>query len=411
MDAKAISRLLLKLWTASLILLHSSAVIAKAPQPLHAMKNIFDVTADMVAANPARSTVRAFDISPDGSLLVILCADRNTSGGTELQGVLFSIAKRKVVQRTSLGGDYPQISGYLPHILFSYDQKYVVVQTTRTLQVLSAESLALIRVISVPDGPFKVPLDIHLSAAKDAVAITYGTGQPYTYSVEKAEVYTEFVRLSSERAVNGWQSDDKPQALSPDGSFAVLSDWNTPNSSGVLKLKIANAQTGAFARTVDTGYAFGSPPSGYPGRSVGNFMTDHELIVSPDNTRDTRGDEMNGKLKIVNWQSGAVEHEITAKGLSPTGELALAQNGKSFVVVSWFLDAYVAHHDVALPPRSSPAVFIFNDQGQVVAIGEHLDAKGLSVNGAVDVLRPRLSAEGSRLAIAQDGGIRVFDIQ
>jgi hypothetical protein len=375
------------------------------------MREVFDVTADMVAENTGRSTMRAFDISPDGSLLVILCADRNTSGGTELQGVLFSIAKRKVVQRVSLGVDYPQISGYLPHILFSNDQKYVVVQTTRTVQILSADSLARIREISAPDGSFKVPLDVHVPATADAVAITYGTGQPYTYSVEKADVYTEFVRLSSEGTMNGWLSDDKPQALSPDGSFAVLSDWRTQNSSGVLKLKIANAQTGASVATVDTGYAFGSPPSGYPGRSVGNFMTDRELIVSPDNTRDTRGDEMSGKLKIVNWRSGAVEHEIATKGLSPTGEIAVAQNGKSFVVVSWFLDAYVAHHDVPLPPRSSPAAFIFSDQGQVVAIGEHLDAKGLSVNGAIEVLRPRLSAEGSRLAIAQDGGVKVFDIQ
>jgi hypothetical protein len=411
MDAKALYRMVLKLGAASLILLHSSAVIAKAPRTPHAMKDVFDVTAEMVATNPERSTIRAFDISPDGSLLVILCGNRNPSGATELQGVLFSIAKREVVQRTSLGSDYPQISGYLPHILFSYDQKYVVVQTTRSVQVLSADSLGRIREISAPDGPFKVPLDIHLPTATDAVAVTYGTGQPYTYSVEKAEVYTEFASLSPEGNVKGWRSDDKPQAVSSDGSFAVLSDWDTPNSSGVLKLKIANGQTGAITATVDTGYAFGSPPSGYPGRSVGTFMTDRELIVSPDNTRDAQGDPIKGKLKIVNWQSGAVEHEIVAKGLSPTGELAVAQNGKSFVVVSWFLDAYVAHHDVALPPRSSPAAFIFNDQGQVVAISEHMDAKGLSINGAVDVLRPRLSADGSRLAIAQDGGVKVLDIR
>jgi hypothetical protein len=76
-----------------------------------------------------------------------------------------------------------------------------------------------------------------------------------------------------------------------------------------------------------------------------------------------------------------VEREIAAKGLSPTGELAVAQNGKSFVVVSWFLGAYVAHHDVALPLGSSPAAFIFNDQGQVVAVVEHLGAREFWILG------------------------------
>jgi hypothetical protein len=135
------------------------------------------------------------------------------------------------------------------------------------------------------------------------VAITYGTGQPYTYAVEKIQVYTEFVRLSSEAVENRWRSDDKLQALSPDGSFAVLSDWNTPSSSGVLKLKIANVQTGAIAATLDPGYAFNAPSSSYPGRSIGSFMTDREVIVSPDNTRDAKGDEVNGKLRIVSGKA------------------------------------------------------------------------------------------------------------
>jgi WD40 repeat protein len=410
MGVKSMCRLLPRLCPLALVILYCASLFAEVSQKRYSLNEVVDVRANMVVENGEQNAIRAFDISPDGSLLAILSGDRTASGGTELKSVLFSLAERKIVLRTSLGDDYPEIGGYIPHILFSPDQKYIVVQTTRTVKVLSVDSLKVVREIRTPEAPFNVPLDISLSSATDLVAITYGAGRPYTFAVQKVEAYIQFVHLSSGEIETSWRSDDKIQTLSPDGSFAALSDWSAPQTSGVLKLKITNVQKAAIATVVDPGYFFRSSTSSYPGRCIGSFITNLKIVLSPDATRDERGDGANGKLKLVNWKSKTVEREISVKGLSPTGELTAAKDGKSFVVVSWFLSSNVAHHDVALPSGSSPSAYLFNDQGRIVAVVEHLDAKGLSINGVVDVLRPRLSADGSRLALAQGGGIKVFEL-
>jgi hypothetical protein len=405
---------LLRMWflgvlAICLILDNSPASFAKDQRSLSKMREVIDVTASMLVANPEAGSIRAFDLSPDGSLLAILCADRDTSNGERLDIVLFSLAQRKVVQRRSLGDDYPKISGYLPHLRFSYDQNFIVVQTPRTVQVFNTDTLAQLRSVDPPPTePFKVPIDVHVAAASDVVAVTFGSGKPYTYGVEMMQVYTEVIRLSSTSLWGSWKSSDVPQSLSPTGSLALISDWSN-SKGGILQLEVLNSQTGDHISTLETGYAFRTPPSDYRGRSSGKFLTEREVLISPDDTRDLKGDKGGDKLKIMEWQTGNVERELTAKGLSPTGEMAIAHDGKAFAVVSWYLEPHVAHNDVALPHGSSPVIFIASGQLKTLANTGNYSPLGLSINGAMDVLRPRLSADGRRLAIAQDRGIEVLE--
>jgi hypothetical protein len=144
---------------------------------------------------------------------------------------------------------------------------------------------------------------------------------------------------------------------------------------------------------------------------VGLFVGDQELLLTPDENIDRSshhsGDTL--ELTVLNGQPGKVKN-IPLKNYGPMGELAVSQNGKMAVALSWYVPAHIlAHEETPLPASSSPQAVILG-MGVSPQVVEMLpiEAAWLPVGGWMESRRPKVSADGSLIAIAQRGGIAVF---
>jgi hypothetical protein len=113
-------------------------------------------------------------------------------------------------------------------------------------------------------------------------------------------------------------------------------------------------------------------------------------------------------IRIITYPAIKLSTELTPKHFGSTGELAMSGNGEHFAVVSWFLSAYVARHDVAIPRNSTPVMLVYTLGMKSPTAIIPLKALGLSSNTWTDVLRPSLSDDGRSIAVAQNGSIDVF---
>ena len=143
------------------------------------------------------------------------------------------------------------------------------------------------------------------------------------------------------------------------------------------------------------------------GRIIGLFLGAQELLLTPDENVDKTGHHSGDGLQIVSM-AGKVEQSVKPRHYGSTGELAASADQKTVVAISWYVPARALSHEGPLP-ASSPEILVLgtgaSSHGET-ALSIH--PFGLEVSGWLENRRPRVSSDGSIIAIAQDSGVTIL---
>jgi hypothetical protein len=113
-------------------------------------------------------------------------------------------------------------------------------------------------------------------------------------------------------------------------------------------------------------------------------------------------------LQLVNLTGKQIQQSIKPRHYGPTGELAVSADMKTALAVSWYVPAHSLAHEGPLP-TSTPELLVLR-----LGANLHLDAAlpihgyGLKASGWLENRRPRISSDGSIIAVAQDSGVTVL---
>jgi hypothetical protein len=145
------------------------------------------------------------------------------------------------------------------------------------------------------------------------------------------------------------------------------------------------------------------------GRVIGLFVDSEEIILSPDLNIDQTGHHSGETLQNVLITGKQIKQTIKPQHYGPTGEMAVSGDKKTVAVISWYMPAKALAHEHGVLPSSSPELLIF-ERGVDVRKESTTPIHGLSLKstGWMENLRPRVSFDGTVIAIAQDNGITVF---
>jgi WD40 repeat protein len=349
--------------------------------------------------------IQSFDLSPDGKTVAML-AVAGTKVAAPLWLVVEDIESRHIVASREIGPSTFPSGGLSAQVLFASDQQFLVVQDLQTVRVFDAKSLAPLRTIP-PSSNSTQPLYIIGAKNKDIFVCAYGAEQKFNPRLHRTPAQIKIVDVASGSNLGEWSSEDVPQSVSPDGRLIAVSSWQSPRS--VLPLAIFDTK-GRMVAEMTGGFSFKKPTdeSTPVGRVIGLFVDSEELILSPDLNIDQTGHHSGETLQNV-LVTGQIKQTIKPQHYGPTGEMAVSGDKKTVAVISWFIPTRALAHEHGVLPSSSPELLIF-DRGVNIQKESTTAIHGLSLKstGWMENLRPRLSFDGTVIAIAQDNGITVF---
>ena len=364
------------------------------------------------------ASVQAFDISPDGSLVAVLIQSTSPHDNW-LRAVIENVAtgRARVDIKLNAAGvrpDFQEFPWYEPHIEFSSDQRFLIVQDWQMIQILNISESRIVRTFTSTNDQLSLPLAIHSATSNDMVLVSYGTKVPLAWSnkgfndlVNPRRVHNELIDISTGQRQSSWDSSDIPQSLSPDGKLAAVSEWE--GTTPLVEIEIVDAQTGQKLKALDSGFKFKKPwAPGPAGRVVGKFLSNDEILLSPDEHFDRTGHRSGESLRILRVSDGKLIREIRPEHFGPIGEVAVSAARDCFAVVSWHISPGAAKRDAA--PTESPSLIVFPDPTKVQSFTiSQLEARsGLDTNQWLDTWRPRISNKASTVAIAGDRDVIVF---
>lgn len=178
----------------------------------------------------------------------------------------------------------------------------------------------------------------------------------------------------------------------------------------LLKLDVIDASSGKKLAVLDGGFKFKEQEAGHSmGRVVGSFLSDEEILLSPDSSFDRSGHHAGDSLRIVHIPDGKIVQELKPKQFGPTGEVAVSKDGGEIVAASWYLQpSFFTHPHEPMPAGSTPKLIVFSDKQDFHIEGIIKSAGGgLRVGGSA--LSFRVASNGSVLAVAETHGITVFE--
>lgn len=216
------------------------------------------------------------------------------------------------------------------------------------------------------------------------------------------------VDVSSGQRLGEWSSGDVPQSISPNGNLIAVSSLQP--QEGVLPLTVVDVH-GQKVAELTGGFTFkDTDPSKAQGRVLGIFVGNEELLLTPDENVDQTGHHSGGSLQLVSvvGKQAQVQQSVKPRHYAPQGDLAVSANGRTALAVSWYVPARLLAHEGALP-ASSPELLVF-ERGASIKLDAALPIHGLGLkaSGWLENRRPRVSSDGSVLAIAQDSGVTVL---
>jgi len=133
------------------------------------------------------------------------------------------------------------------------------------------------------------------------------------------------------------------------------------------------------------------------------------LLLTPDNNIDRSGYKSGNTLKLVNLAGLQDKGKaVTLSDYGSTGELAVSADGNTALAVSWYVPAHFLVHDGTVPPFPAQILVLRIAAIPEVEAVQTIRPSGLNIDGWMENRRPRLSADGSVVALAQDGGVVVF---
>jgi hypothetical protein len=354
--------------------------------------------------------IQSFDLSPDGKTVALLVV-AGSKIGAPLWLVTEDIATKHVSAVLELGASVFPAGGFAPQVLYASDQRYLVVQDLQTIRVFDSKSLKPLRTISPPSGKEpQTPLFVIGASNKDIFVCAFGLEQKFNPRFHTTPVQLEIVDISSGERLGEWASEDIPQSISPNGDLIAISSSQT--QKGILPLNIFDAHGQKVAElTGGLSFSKDADQSKPLGRVMGLFVGSQELLLTPDENIDQTGHHSGDSLQLVSvtGKQVQVQQSIKPRHYAPTGEMATSADHRTVVTLSWYVPARLLARPEGALPASSPEVLVFGRGASM-----HMEAAfpihgfGLKVSGWLENRRPRVSSDGSVLAIGQDSGVTVL---
>jgi hypothetical protein len=350
--------------------------------------------------------IASYDLSPDGKTVALLVV-ASSKVGAPLWLLAEDIASGRIISKLDLGASTFPGGGFALQVLYASNQRYLVVQDLQQIRVFDANSLKLVRTIAGP--PTQPPLFVLAATKSNILVCAFGSPVPPEFGVHVTPAQLEVVDIISGKLLSEWASDDVPQAVSANGELIAISSSKV--QKGLLPLNVFDNKGNRMAE-LDGSFSFRKvgDPSKPLGRVMGLFVGGEEILLSPDGNVDQTGHHSGDKLEIVNVISKQILQKVNPQNYGSTGEMAISGDHKTMLIVSWYLPAgIVRNEEKAIPASSSPEALVF-----VRGASLFMDAtlpipkSGLNLSGWQEARRPRLSSDGSVIAIAQDGGVTVL---
>jgi len=348
--------------------------------------------------------IQSFDLSPDGKTVALLVV-AGSKVGAPLWLVTEDVASKHITASSDLGASVFPTGGFAPQVMYSSDGRYLIIQDLRSIRVIDGSSLKSLRTISPSSDQELHPLFVIGASNRNVFACAFGEEQKFNPRFHTTAVQVEVVDVSSGVILGQWASEDVPQSISPDGDLVAVSSLQA--QQGVLPLTVVDTH-GQKVAELTGGYSFNDADQSKPfGRVIGLFMGSQKLLLAPDENVDPTGHHSGDGLQLVSM-AGKVEQSIKPRHFGSTGELAASADQKTALALSWYVPARALAHEGPLP-ASSPEVLVLG-----TGASSHVEAAlpihpfGLKVSGWLQNRRPRVSSDGSVIAIAQDSGVTVL---
>jgi hypothetical protein len=118
----------------------------------------------------------------------------------------------------------------------------------------------------------------------------------------------------------------------------LVSSWEAPSQRLVVPLAVFD-KNGVKIAHLDDGFSFSkSEKQSKPlGRVLGRFLDEQEIVVIPDQHLDHTGHHSGDSLKLFSLSSHAPQESLKPDHFSPTGSLAVSDDGKSILINSFYI--------------------------------------------------------------------------
>ena len=354
-------------------------------------------------------SVESFDLSPDGKTVALLVAT-----GFKAQAPLWLVTEELATKQFAAPRQIGHLtilnSNFSPQVRYTSDQRYLVVQDFQTIRAFDSKSFEPVRTISSPSGGASLlPLFITGASNKDVFVCAFGSEQNLNPRFHTTPVQVEVVDVSSGAVLGEWASEDVPQSISPNGDLVAVSSLRA--QQGVSPLSVVDVHGQKVAKLTG-GYSFKDADQSKPlGRVIGLFIGSQELLLAPDENVDQTGHHSGENLQVVSITGGGqsqVQQAVKPRHYGSQGELAVSADGKTALAVSWYVPARALAHEGALP-ASTPEVLVLG-RGTSLHLDSAIPIEGLGLRGSgwLENRRPRLSSDGSVIAVAQRSGVTVL---
>lgn len=365
-----------------------------------------------ISAIIAEPMIIDYDLSPDGKRIALLASPG--TNWTPLWVIVLEVNSGRIVKSVKLGsGEFPW-GNESPQVLFSSDQHYLVVQDLKTIRVFDSSTLNFLRAIPPPSGSSAgLPLYIAGASGRDVFVCAFGRDQKLIPGFHVMPSRIEVVNIETGERLGEWNSDDLPQAISPEGDRVAISTLNV--KKGLLPLGIFDLH-GKEVAELDGGFSYlgTPPPPGAFGRVLGLFTRNNRILLSPGSFHDKTGHLSGDSIEVFDLLGRKAIHERSLRPdrFAPLGDWGISADGHVVAATSWYIPPqYLIHGEGPWPPPTMPKILIINPRSSSNPVAEiPVETRGLASSGWMEDVRPRLSADGSTLAIAQKNGIDVFSL-
>lgn len=349
---------------------------------------------------------QAYDLSPDGSTIALLAVD-GPRVGAPLWLAEVDIATGAVVRSSNLGVSTFPAGGFVPQVSFSSDGQLLVVQDLQTIRVLDAKNQKVLDTLKPPAGSQLSPIFVIGAKSSAIFACAFATPHHFHDGIQLTPSVVVVYDLHAKTALSSWPAKDVPQAISPNGELIAVSSIQV--KKGMYPLDIVN-RSGTLMTTLSGGFAFPRASDDLPiGRVLGSFIDNQEILLTSDEHTDKKGHH-SGEVVKLSKVDGSVDQTIKLRNYASAGEIATAANGDIAVTISWFVPP-AALIGAEPMPRTKPELFTFyfDKQGRFVHQSSmSIEPFGFAASGWIENRRPRISSNGSVIALAQRRGISIF---
>jgi hypothetical protein len=386
-------------------------------QPKLTARLIGEVAPSTLPESGNDSRIKAFDVAPDGSLLAVLYWPSYWRTSLALSVAIWDIRSKAVIRHAQIGVRGVLVPPVLidDQVIFTSDEKYLVVLGLGKVWILDANTCAVVRSIDSPGPELGPPVHI-LKAGGSTLAVIYRYKQEHYFYKQQYNrtFYVALFEIPGAKMMAGWQSSAFPQSFSPDGKLAVGPDTEY-NKGEVRNLLVMDAETGAKVKSIPVGFGFNTKgqraDQREPGSFTARFLDNEQIVVTPDNMVDHTGHHSGYSLEVINANEGRVVREITPKNFGPTGELTVSPDLSHFAVYSHYVSAWAKLSDGLWPDFHKPELLVFGtDDTRPELVIPDLKGGGV-VAYLTNMVLPKLSNDASVVAVAQFGAIKVFKVQ